>query len=527
MSGAGRRFLDAGYIAPKPLIPVDGKPMIEHVVNMYPGEKKITFICSRAHLNSTNLRQVLGRIAPKGRILAIEPHKKGPVYAVSKAVDLIEEDEEVIVSYCDFSKYYDYHEFLLHTRNRDADGAITCYKGFHPHMLYPTNYAFVRHEKQWLLEIREKQSFTDNRMEEYASDGTYYFKKGAYVKKYFQKLMDRKIGFNGEYYVSMVYNLMLEDNLKISIYDIVNMLQWGTPRDMEEYQGWSDFFKDAIKPRKNILPLAKSINLIPMAGKGMRFSKEGYVVPKPLVRVSGKSMVVQAARSLPSAERHIFICLEEHFGKYALGREIKKYFPRAKIIRIKKITGGQACTCEIGLKNEDMDAPLLIAPADSMVGWDNDKYKKLINSRGVDCVAWSFKRHHMAELKPQMYGWIKTDGNDNAAGVSVKAPVSSDPYNDHGISGIFWFKKTRIFFDGLMDLYRNNVRVNGEFYVDSVIDRLIKSGYKVKVFPAERYISWGTPDELKTFEYWQMFFHRYGRHPYRLEKDVMVCGDPE
>ena len=85
MSGRGSRFLDAGYTHPKPLIEVDGFPMIEQVVNMFPGESDFIFICSNDSLETTNMQEKLGRMAPKGEIVGIEPHKKGPVYAVSRS----------------------------------------------------------------------------------------------------------------------------------------------------------------------------------------------------------------------------------------------------------------------------------------------------------------------------------------------------------------------------------------------------------------------------------------------------------
>ena len=50
MSGFGERFRKAGYDVPKPLIEVDGKPVIQHVVEMFPGEKDIVFICNKDHL---------------------------------------------------------------------------------------------------------------------------------------------------------------------------------------------------------------------------------------------------------------------------------------------------------------------------------------------------------------------------------------------------------------------------------------------------------------------------------------------
>lgn len=71
MSGRGSRFLQADYTDPKPLINIDGKPMIEHVVNMFPGENDFLFICSNDHLKTTNMKEVLTRIAPKGKVIGI------------------------------------------------------------------------------------------------------------------------------------------------------------------------------------------------------------------------------------------------------------------------------------------------------------------------------------------------------------------------------------------------------------------------------------------------------------------------
>jgi dTDP-glucose pyrophosphorylase len=193
---------------------------------------------------------VLQSIKPKSNILGVPQHKKGPVYAVSLVNEFIEDDEEVIVSYCDFGTYWDYKNFLKHTRGRDADGAIVAYKGFHPHMLRNANYAFMKVKKQWMLKIKEKESFTNSRMQEYASNGIYYFKKGSYVKKFFQKLIDNKISLKGEYYVSLVYNLLVSNGLKVSIYEIQHMLQWGTPQDLEEYSMWSKYFSNILVQKK-------------------------------------------------------------------------------------------------------------------------------------------------------------------------------------------------------------------------------------------------------------------------------------
>ena len=174
MSGTGKRFVAAGYTVPKPLIKVDGIPIIKHVMDLFPGETDIHCICNRNHIETTDMRLVLESYG--ATVHVIEPHTLGPVYATLQIAQLIADDEEVIISYCDYGTVWNYSAFLTHVRETNVDGAIAAYRGFHPHMLGTDNYAFLRlFEDGSVAEVREKESFTENRMEEYASNGTYYF----------------------------------------------------------------------------------------------------------------------------------------------------------------------------------------------------------------------------------------------------------------------------------------------------------------------------------------------------------------
>jgi NDP-sugar pyrophosphorylase family protein len=522
MSGIGKRFIEAGYKVPKPLIRVDEKTIIEHVCNLFPDEDKFTFICNSKHLADTNIKQVVQSIKPNANIIEIPKHKKGPVYAVSLVNEIIEDDEEVIVNYCDFGTYWDYKNFLKHTRDRDADGAIVAYKGFHPHMLGNTNYAFMQDKKQWMLKIQEKEPFTNNRMQEYASNGTYYFKRGSYVKKFFQKLIDNNINVRGEYYVSLVYNLLVSNGLKVSIYEIQHMLQWGTPQDLEEYSIWSKYFSNILEQKKKLPPRIKSISLIPLAGKGLRFSTLGYKKPKPLLEVSGKPMIIQAVNSLPQSQKLIFVALKEHLQNYPLKKVLKDEFINPKIVSLENVTQGQAITCSLGLKDEDINSSLLIAATDNGMIYDQNKYQKLIEDKNVDAIIFTFRNHVSSKSNPQMYGWVKTDHKNNAISVSVKVPISKKIHKDHAIVGTFWFKKVEFFNQGLKNLIDKNIKINNEYYVDSLMGELINLGLNVKVFEVDNYLCWGTPNDYETFIYWQSFFHKAQWHPYNLHKDVTV-----
>jgi len=521
MSGVGQRFANAGYKTLKPLIEMDGKPMVEHVVNLFPGETKFTFICNSTHLETTEMKGILNRITPHANIVPIEPHKKGPVYAATKAFDLIENEEEVIVNYCDFSTYWNYQDFLKETRGKDADGAVVSYKGFHPHMLGTTNYAFMRDDNKVMLEIKEKEPFTDNRMQEYASNGTYYFKKGSYVKKYFQKLIDEDINLNNEFYVSLIYNQLVQDGLKVTIYEIEHMLQWGTPEDVEEYHGWSHFFRDITSSQNSSLEIPNSLNLIPMAGAGQRFKDEGYETPKPLIEVSGFPMVIQAATSLPKAQSTTFICQKEHARKYNFKKEFKAYLPNSNIVEIEGLTEGQAITCALGLKPEDDEKFLNIGACDNGTYFDQAAFSKIVNSNDFEAIVWTVKAtpNHIKNYK--MYGWVSKDETGAITKVGVKEYASDTPENDEIILGAFSFKTAKVFKQALEDIKIKDRRVRNEFYVDTCIQELVEHGQRVVSFPVTYSLCWGTPNEYKTFEYWQSFFHKCPWHPYRLEKDSM------
>ena len=520
MSGMGNRFIEAGYSIPKPLITVEGKPIIEHVINLFPGESKFTFICNSLHLRETNMRVILSEICPSGNILEIPNHKKGPVFAISQIYEWIDDDEEVIVNYCDFGTFWNYNDFLNHTRNRNADGAIPAYKGFHPHMLGSTNYAFIKDHKQWLLEIKEKEPFTDNRMQEYASNGTYYFKKGKFIKKYFNVLLNSNLHVNGEYYVSLIYNLLIKESLKVSIYEIQHMLQWGTPDDLEEFNRWSNLFNSFIK--KNVkLSLINTIGLMPLAGYGSRFTKEGYAIPKPLIEVSGKPMIIQATNSLPKCSEYRFLCLSDHNKKFNLSEILNITFKNPKIITLNKVTDGQAVTSNLGLFAEDEEKSLFIGATDNGMIYNQKKLNDLISDASTDAIVFTFKNHISAKNNPEMYGWVKTKG-DRVIEVSVKKPISKNPENDQAIVGTFYFKKTKIFKEGFNQLKINNNKINNEFYIDSLMHELIQLGYNVKFFQVDHYICWGTPNDYKTFKYWQSYFHKSKSHAYSLFKDENV-----
>lgn len=245
MTGYGSRFIAAGYQELKPFIKVQGRAILDWIVNgMYREECDFIFVCREEHLRTIKgMEEELLRIAPNACIFTIEDWvKKGPVYDVLRAESVINDKESCIINYCDFYMTWNYKKFEEEAQNRACAGAIPCYTGFHPHLAMPENvYASCKKdEKDNLIEIREKYSFEKDKYKASHSPGVYYFKNGQVLKKYCRKLVESGQNLNGEYYASMVYNFLVQDQEKVWVPDNVEQFcQWGTPEDLKDYLFWT------------------------------------------------------------------------------------------------------------------------------------------------------------------------------------------------------------------------------------------------------------------------------------------------
>lgn len=251
MSGLGNRFLEAGYTSPKPLIVVEGKPIIAHVLDMFPGLSDITFICHEGHLSKTPMQEILTSLCPTAKIISIESKKLGPVYALTHAFADLPDDEAVIVSYCDFTQYWDFPDFISKARNDKFAGAVPAYTGFHPHLLRRNLYAGIKADDSGLMTaIQEKHCFTPNLEDSLHSSGIYYFSSGALLKDTSYRMLAEGNTLNGEYYVSMLYPYLLQNNLPVYVPPITHFMQWGTPVDLEEYEAWSRLIHQDLRIKK-------------------------------------------------------------------------------------------------------------------------------------------------------------------------------------------------------------------------------------------------------------------------------------
>lgn len=241
------------------------------------------------------------------------------------------------------------------------------------------------------------------------------------------------------------------------------------------------------------------INLIPMAGLGTRFSDAGYKLSKPLISVSDIPMIIKVIRDLPKADKWIFVMRNEHFESN-VDKIIKKEVPNS-IFLVDPNPQGQAGTCMIAEKYLDRNEELFIAACDNGFLYNEKKFEELKNRKDVDCMIWTFTERETLKRNPKAWGWYKLEeDNETIKDISVKIPVSDNPYNDHAVVATFYFKKAGDFIDAINLMIKENYRINNEFYVDAIPRFLQKLGKKSIIFDVDLYVGWGKPDDLHEYE---------------------------
>ena len=226
MAGAGSRFEQAGYTFPKPLIEVNGKPMIQVVVENLNIDAKHIFIVQKSHYEKYNLKYLLNLITNNNcEIVQVDGITEGAACTTLLAKELIDNDEPLVMANSDEFLESDSNEFMYSMVADDVDGGIVSFEATHP------KWSFAKlGEDGFVTEVAEKKPISN-----IATVGVYYWRKGSDYVKYAEQMIEKDIRTNNEFYVCPVYNESIEDEKKIKIFPIEKMWGLGTPEDLERY----------------------------------------------------------------------------------------------------------------------------------------------------------------------------------------------------------------------------------------------------------------------------------------------------
>jgi NDP-sugar pyrophosphorylase family protein len=229
MAGRGSRFADAGYDDPKPLIDINGKHMIEVVINnLTPRcEHKFIFVCQTEHVEKYKLHSIFNKACKHYEIIKIDGITEGAAITVLKAREYINNDSPLMIANSDQWIDCDINDYLNDMQDRELDGSMLTMKAS------DSKWSYAKVDIEGLVsEVVEKVVISDE-----ATVGIYNFAKGSLFCRYADYMIKEDIRSNGEFYVAPVYTFMAKKGCKLGVYNIGKeangMYGLGIPSDLE------------------------------------------------------------------------------------------------------------------------------------------------------------------------------------------------------------------------------------------------------------------------------------------------------
>ncbi|QKN79780.1 glycosyltransferase family 2 protein [Scandinavium goeteborgense] len=235
--------------------------------------------------------------------------------------------------------------------------------------------------------------------------------------------------------------------------------------------------------------------VIPMAGRGSRFSQAGFTDPKPFIPVEGIPMIELVINNLrpEMPHRFIFVCQQAHLVRYDFQRRLSLLAPGSKIIALSDVTAGAACTVLAAADFIDNDEPLMIANSDQWVDVDINDYLAEMNASDLDGLIMTMKSSDpkWSYAQSNAEGW-------------VHRVVEKQVVSDEATVGIYNFRRGSDFCRLARAMITRNDRSQGEFYVAPVYTDLCREGkYRIGVYNIGRdgmgMHGLGTPKDLSVF----------------------------
>lgn len=224
MAGLGSRFANVGYKLPKPLIDVNGKPMIQVVVENMNINAHYVFIAMKKHVEEYDVENVIKEVTCGNyTIHTIDELTEGSACTVLKVRDIIDNDRPMMLANSDQYLEWDPYDFLV--KSQGVDGLISCFKADHP------KWSFAKVDCSGrVTEVAEKKVISN-----LATTGLYYFAKGSQFVRCADAMIAKNIRTNNEFYNAPIYNELIQEGGNIGVHMCSKMWGLGVPEDLDNY----------------------------------------------------------------------------------------------------------------------------------------------------------------------------------------------------------------------------------------------------------------------------------------------------
>lgn len=230
LAGDSRPFEEHGYQYPKYLIEIEGKPLIQHViehVNISRDYRHI-FVIRKEEAVRFHFESVLKLLSPGADVIISEGPTHGAACTALLAVELIDSDESLLIVNGDQVVEVSLDEALSSFEEKSLDGGIVVFDSVHP------RWSYVRlDDDDMVIEAAEKRPISRN-----ATAGMYYFARGRDFVSAAKGMIRKDAHVADAFYVCPSYNEMLLSQKHIGVYRIPrgNYHSLTSPQGVQEYE---------------------------------------------------------------------------------------------------------------------------------------------------------------------------------------------------------------------------------------------------------------------------------------------------
>ena len=233
MAGEGSRFANAGWATPKPLIELNGQPLFKHAISSVSADgiqMKYSFIVRQEHIDKYAIDKGIKSFLPEANIFSVLKTTRGAVETCLMAESAIADDDAIIVMDCDLE--FRSKEFiriiksiLSEPAEKSNGGALVSFESDQP------KYSYAELGNNGLVKRTAEKEVISN----HALCGAYFFSTGKEFKQVAHRLLDEPEFKKPEYYVSLLYNYMLEKGERVYLAPMEEYYSYGTPEELMRY----------------------------------------------------------------------------------------------------------------------------------------------------------------------------------------------------------------------------------------------------------------------------------------------------
>ena len=244
MAGKGSRFREYGYRVAKPLIQVNGSPMIFSILNSMPEQDQWIFLPRQEDLDRHPIEKALLSFNEQSIIFGVKKATSGQAATCLLAEDMIDDDSELIIGSSDYEHRYNPKLWQSIIENQEIDGAIWTYRSRSMVLKNPEMFAYCKIKEYGfsVREVVEKSIISDTPNLDPLVVGTFWFRRAKDFKLAANNLIENDIKINNEHYIGTSINFLLQNGKKFVIFDISQWISFGDPFELKVLEYWQDVF---------------------------------------------------------------------------------------------------------------------------------------------------------------------------------------------------------------------------------------------------------------------------------------------